>query len=194
MKKSALLIICCLMLLLPACAAEPASEDVPRLPWPSHAPEATPYVRAPEHSETPPTPQGEFYDSWEELLESFYVAENNFWFHDWELEMFNALPQDETYDFTVHLATSVGHDNDEVMEIARVFDELGVHTEVWDMQSVFDGEEEHYYVCFIRCTPNELWEISGKTQEYYTIEQKYESVAQRCDIRIFPTEGEPVNG
>ena len=194
MKRTALLIIFCMMLLLAACAAEPASGDIPRLPWPSHAPEATPYVRVPEHSATPPTPQAEFYDSWEELLASMYVAENNFWFNDWELEMFKALPQDEPYDFTVHLATAAGHDNLDVMKTAEEFVDLGIETEVWDMRSVFGGEEEHYYVCFIRCTPVELWEISGKTQEYYKIEQKYQSVAERCDMRIFPTEGEPVNG
>ena len=192
--RKALLIIFWVLLMLSGCAPKTAEDGIVCLPWPSHAPEATPYVRVPEQSETPPTPQAEFYDSWEEMLASMYVAENNFWFNDWELEMFKALPQDEPYDFTVHLATAAGHDNHVVMKTAEEFVGLGIVTEVWDMQSVFDGEEEHYYVCFIRCTPKQLWAISGKTQEYYKIEQKYQSVAQRCDIRIFPTEGEPVNG
>ena len=94
--RKALLIIFCVLLMLSGCAPKTAEDGIVRLPWPSHAPEATPYVRVPEQSETPPTPQAEFYDSWEEMLASMYVAENNFWFNDWELEMFKALREGTT--------------------------------------------------------------------------------------------------
>ena len=193
MKSSVLLSICCVLLLCAGCASE-AAGTIPRLPWPSHAPMATPYVRVPEQNETPPTPKAEYYDSWEEMLESFYVAENNFWFHDWELEMFKALPQDEPYIFTVHLATRARHDNEDVMAAAKELAGLGAEVEVWDMVSIYEGVEEHYYICFVRCTPNELWALSGKTQEYYQVEQQYESVARRCDKLIWPEEGERGHG
>lgn len=193
MRRILFLLICCELLLCVGCAPEPAG-TIPRMPQPSPAPEATPYVKLPVTSEAPPTPEAEFYDSWEEMLESFYVAENNLWFNDWELEMFKALPQDEPYTFTVHLATRTKHDNDEVMATAREFSELGAETEVWDMVSIFNGEEEHYYTCFVRCTPNELWTLSGKTKQYYQIEQQYESVFKRCDKLIWPEEGADGHG
>ena len=193
--KKALLIIFCVSLMLSGCAPETAEDGIVRLPWPSHAPGAEPYISTvKEKPELPSEPEGEFYNSWEEMLASIYVGENNFWFNDWEFEMFKNLPQNEPYYFTVHPAATARHENSDIMKTAEEFTGLGIDTEVWDIQSVFDGEKQHYYVCFIRCTPNELWEISGKTEELYKIEQKYETVAERCDVRIYPSEGDVSHG
>ena len=188
MKKAFLISVCCASLLCSACAKS-ETDPIPRHPWPTHAPEATPYISRPEASETPPEPVGEVYDSWEEFLVSVYVRENNFWFLDWELEMFKALPQDEPYYFNIDLATAIGFDNEATLKVAETFALLGTDAEVWASSSIYDGVEETYYICFIKCTPKELWELSSKVEGYYFIEQKYPGVAERFNIPIWHSEG-----
>ncbi len=97
----------CLMLLsltvLSGCGSA-AAEPMPTAaasPW-GEVPhtEAEPYVRTVEQlkaarpEEPEPTDDQEVM-SFEEYVHSFYVVKGNFYFKDWELEMFEALPQDE---------------------------------------------------------------------------------------------------
>ena len=193
MKKLLLFIIFCTLLPLSACSPPTEPDTLPRLPWPTHAPEATPYISQPKENEPDPNANAEVYDSWEDLLASMYMQVNNFYFKDWELEMFKALPQDKSCSFTVHDATITGVDNEAVLATAKEFDALGVKAQVWAIEDAFEGEVEIYYVCFVECTPAELWALSDKTEHLYYIEQKYASVALRAEIKVWP-EGDEANG
>lgn len=190
MKRIVLLIICCACLLFSACSAAEENRDIPRFPWPSHAPEATPYVRKADASTIPPDPDtnAETYNSLEELLASIYKQEANFFILDWELEMFKALPQDEPYNFVVHLEPLTGLELETAMAAAQEFYKLGVKSEVRANHSIYGGTDDWAYTCIIQCTPEKLWEISSLTENLYHVEQLYETVAQRFDTLIWPEE------
>lgn len=195
--KKPLFMLLCLVLLCTGCASQ-AESLIPQKPWPSHAPGATPYISSqvntyPENMQQ--HPESESFDSLEEFLDSMYVRENNFLFLDWELELFKALPQDEPYDFTVHLFSLADFgSNDNDLKAAEEFASLGADAQVKAYTVIEDGAEITSYSCFVRCTPAELWEMSSRTQELYFIEQRYEIVAQRFDTHIWPTETEADHG
>ena len=72
-------------------------------PWPTHAPEATPYVRVNDGSavyvgEPEPVYDESPEDFWGRFREKF----GRFYARGEELEMFRALPQDEPYPFVPH--------------------------------------------------------------------------------------------
>ena len=188
MKRIVLLTFCCACLLFSACSATEENRSIPRLPWPSHAPEATPYIRKADASTMPPNPDtnAETYNSLEELLASIYKQEGNFFMKDWELELFKALPQDEAYNFVVHLEPVTGLELETAMVAALEFSELGVTSEVMAYHRIYDGADDWAYTCIIQCTPEMLWEISYLTENLYHVEQLYESVAQRFDTHIWP--------
>lgn len=192
MKKAVLWLLCFTMLMCTGCASQ--SEGlIPQKPWPSHAPGTSPYIRVPERQ--PQNTESESVISLEEYLDSLYVRENNFLFLDWELEMFKALPQDEPFSFTVHLFSLADYgSNDNDLKTAEEFASLGADAQVKAYTHIEDGVEETSYSCFVRCTPAELWEMSSRTQELYFIEQQYETVAQRFDTHIWPTETEADHG
>ncbi len=195
MKKPLFMLLCLVLLMLSACASQTEGSGTPVQPWPSHAPGSSPYISPQGQQAQSPEIQVESYESWEALLESMYERENNFFFKDWELEMFKALPQDEPYYFTVHLYSTADYgSNENDIIAAEDFSALGAEAQVKAYTLIENGMEETSYTCFVRCTPAELWEMSSRTQELYFIEQRYESVAQRYDTHIWPEEGQADHG
>jgi len=189
MKRRAACLLCCTALLCSACA-KAEDESITRQPWPSHAPEATPYVRSVEISSQPPDPDAnaEVCSSLEELLASIYVQENNFYIIDWEFEMFKELPQDEPYSFVVHLEPITGLELEAAMTAAQEFTGLGIEAKVKACCTRYEGMDEWAYTCIVRCTPEKLWEISAATENLYHVEQLYITVDKRFDTLVWPEE------
>ena len=190
MKRMAILPILFCLVFLAACggSAEPAA-SAGAAPWPSHAPEATPYVRLQtEPAAVPPSEEGEQHESWEELLQSMYTAEGDFYAITWEMEMFRELPQDEPYSFVVHTNAMLrGADtlNDHIA-LAQKFTDLGCEAKVKEMHSVEEGQENIGWVTVITTTPTHIWEISKGLGEQIFLEQLYKSVDIRFDKVVWP--------
>ena len=191
MKQKAILLFLFCLVFLAACggSAEPAAA-ASEVPWPSHAPEATPYVRLQtEPAAAPPSEtEGEHYDNWEELLRNMYTVEGDLYAINWEMEMFRELPQDEPYAFVVHTSAMLrGADTlDDHIALARKFIDLGCEAKVKEMHSVEEGQEYTAWVTVITATPAHIWKISGSLGETLHIEQLYKSVDIRFDKVVWP--------
>ena len=192
-QRITLLFILC-MVFLAACGnhSEPATVTTVS-PWPSHAPDATPYVRLQSEASGMPsseTEQGqpEDYKSYEDIIHSIYAEEGNYYGKDWELQMFRELPQDETYPFVVRTnAMLQGADTvDDHIALAQRFTELGCDAKVKEMRSIEDGKEYTAWVTIITTTPSHFWEISSSLDEKLHIEQLYKSVDIRFDTVVWP--------
>ena len=192
-RRITLLFILC-MIILVACGKRPeAATLVTASPWPSHAPEATPYVRLQSEISGMPNSeaeqgQTEHYDSYEDLIRSIYAEEGNYYGKDWELQMFRELPQDEPYPFVVHTnAMLQGADTlDDHIALAQKFSELGCEAKVKELHSVEDGKERTAWVTIITATPSHFWEISDSLSEKLHVEQLYKSVDIRFDTVVWP--------
>ena len=81
-------------------------------PWPTHAPEATPYVRVYNAEDFPKDGEAEHveFESIEDMWGHFKEKIGRFYVRGEELEMFRNLPQDEPYSFVPH---SVRYELDE---------------------------------------------------------------------------------
>ena len=192
-QRITLLVILC-MVFLAACGNHSESATITTVsPWPSHAPDATPYVRLQsEASEMPSseTEQGQagHYESYEDLIHSIYAEEGNYYGKDWELQMFRELPQEEPYPFVVRTnAMLQGADSvDDHIALAQRFVELGCEAKVKEMRSVEDGKEYKAWVTIITTTPSHFWGISSSLDEKLHIEQLYKSVDIRFDTVVWP--------
>lgn len=192
MKKICFVLILTLCTVICGCGGNegyiPPTEEV----WPSHSPEATPYIHLyePPVPETEEIPPEETYSSFEELLESLYSRVGNFFVKDWELEMFRGLPQSEPYSFVVHMEQPIGtYTEDTAIATAEYFTALGCNVRVKRQETTSDGMRSLAYVVILDITPEKLWELSTKTDDYFHVEQLYKSVDERFDILLWPAEG-----
>lgn len=194
MKRGITLLYVLCMVSLASCSnrSEPATISTVS-PWPSHAPEATPYVRLQSETNTMPnseTHQGpvEYSESYEDFIRSIYAEEGNYYVIDWELEMFKSLPQDEPYPFVVRTNAMLqgAYTLDDHIALAEKFSELGCEAKVKEMHSVEDGKEHTAWVTIITTTPSHFWEISGSLSEKLHVEQLYKSVDIRFDTVVWP--------
>ena len=75
-----------------------ANAEAAPQPWPTHAPEATPYVRVNDGSAVyAGEPEPVYDESPEDFWGRFHEKFGRFYARGEELEMFRALPQDEPY-------------------------------------------------------------------------------------------------
>ena len=189
MKRKAILPFLICLVFLAACGGSAATAaDTAGDPWPSHAPEATPYVRLQTEPAAAPPEEGEQHESWGDLLHSMYTAEGDFYAINWEMEMFQKLPQDEPYSFVVHTDAMLrGADTlDDHIALAQKFTDLGCEARVKEMHSVEEGQEHAAWVTVITATPAHIWEISKSLGETLHIEQLYKNVDIRFDKVVWP--------
>lgn len=158
------------------------AEAAPK-PWPTHAPDATPYVRVftPEGASTPPDTDT-VYITWDDL----YARFGHFYARTEELEEFRALPQDETCSFVPHSAYFM-LDEGEAMRMAQLFDrQEGVEARVLAMHSISSGLDDWSFLCVIETTPARLFELSEEMDETFMFERFYDAVRERFDIPYWP--------
>lgn len=167
-------------LLLGGCAADAATTTAK--PWPSHAPEATPYVRVMQEAPAP-TGEGAAADfSWDSIYESF----GHFYAKNTELEFFKSLPQDEVFGFVPH-SEAFSLDAGDALRTAQLFAaQEGVEAEVLAEREIVDGMVEWDYLTVVRMTPARLFSLSEELDERFFIEQLYEGVEERFDRRFWP--------
>ena len=181
---------------LTACGNHSESAEITTAsPWPSHAPDATPYVRLQAEPGGRPSPESEqspteHEKSYEDFIRSIYAEEGNYYGKDWELQMLKDLPQDEPYPFVVHtMAMLQGADTvEDHIALAKKFVELGCDAKVKEMRRVEEGKEYTAWVTIITTTPSHFWEISSSMNEKLDVEQLYESVDIRFDTVVWPEE------
>ncbi|MBQ9686840.1 MAG: hypothetical protein IJV41_09920 [Oscillospiraceae bacterium] len=186
MRKTILLLLIGTLLLSGCAGAAVPPAPTAADPWPTHAPDATPYVRtfAGENSEVRPA-EAETAESMEDVWRTIYSEFNNFYFRTEELEMFQALPQDEPYAFVPHTENFV-LDEGEAMRMARMFSEKdGCEAEVIAMHQITDGLDDWGFLTVVTVTPARLFELSAE-METMMIEQFYPSVRERFDLAYWP--------
>lgn len=182
----------CVLLLLGGCGQRAAGSAPAAMPWPSHAPEATPFVRSREEARTRHLEEAVLEQpagsSWEETLERIYDHVGNFRFKDWELEMFRQLPQDEDFTFVVHTPAFLQGRGElaDYVELAGSFVDAGCQAKVKRMDAVQDGVRTVGYVTVVTTTPTRLWELAESMDRQLFVEQLYESVDYRFDTVVWP--------
>ena len=188
MKKivvTSILLILILSLALTGCSHADAAAAPPAKPWPTHAPDATPYVR-PYSAETAQMAEGDAAETIEVTWDDLYDSFGHFYAKDWELAMFRALPQDVPFDFVPH-SFCFGLDEGEAMRMARFFDGLdGCEARVIAMHQITDGLDDWGYLTIVTMTPARLFELSETLDETFMFEQFYEQVRERFDIDYWP--------
>ena len=175
-----------LTLALSACAQGAAAPTAK--PWPTHAPEATPYIRVHDPQTEPPAgeTEGESFESMEELWDSIYERFGSFHAKKDELEMFRGLEQDSVYSFVPHSARFV-LDEGEAMRMARLFDALdGCEARVIALHQITDGLDDWGFLTVVTMTPARMFELSEELDEEFMIEQFYPQVQERFDIDYWP--------
>lgn len=179
MKKNLHGILTLMLALFLAAGAQAAADAAP---WPTHAPEATPYIRlAPE---VPPMPEAEepAQISWDDIFARF----GSFSARKEELALFRSLPQDEPYAFVPH-SDRFELDEGEALRMAELFDALeGVEARVIAMRTVVGGAPAWDFLTVVTMTPARLFELSEELGEHFLFEQFYESVRLRFDIDYWP--------
>lgn len=188
----------CLMLLsltvLTGCGSA-AAEPMPTAaasPWGEvqHA-GAAPYVRTQEQSDAAPMNELD-RASFVELVRGMRVEKGSFYIKDWELEMFDALPQDDPYSFVPHPERFIlDHDlygESDYIALAEQFAEAGCEAKVKMLHNIEDGYENIAYLVVVTTTPAHLWELSEDWPEPVYVEQLYPEVDLRFDIPVWPGE------
>lgn len=178
-------LLCSLLTL--ALAGQAHAADVTAKPWPTHAPEATPFVHVNDGSavyegQAEPVYFESIEDSWNHFFEKF----GRFYARSEELEMFRALPQDEPYSFVPHSVRDE-LDEGEAMRMARCFDALdGVEARVIAQHQLVDGVHDWGYLTVVTTTPARFFELSEQAGEPFLIEQLYDGVRERFDVDYWP--------
>ena len=190
MKHKMILFFVVCAVFLTACGSPSGSATVvTESPWPSHAPDATPYVRL--KGEAMPA-QDEVGESAEPItFDSLYTTEGDFYGNKWEMQMFREeLPQDEPYRFVIrtNAMLSGGDTADDHIALAKRFTELGCEAIVKEMRSIEDGQEYIAWVTIVTTTPSHLWELSDRLGEQLHVEQLYPQVDTRFETQIWPEE------
>ena len=173
-------------LLLLALALSACAQSAPvatAKPWPTHAPEATPYICLHDPESAPPAEEAEpTAFSWDDLYERF----GSFYAKQEELELFRGLKQDSVYSFVPHSARFV-FDEGEALRMAKLFDaQEGVVARVLALHQITNGLDDWGFLTVIACTPARLFELSETMDETFMIEQLYPSVQERFDIDYWP--------
>ncbi len=177
-------IVLLLSFALAGCAVAEAASALN--PWPTHAPEATPYVRVYDQENNAPVDEAVHFESMEALWSSIYEEFGHFYAKRDELEMFRSLPQDEPYDFVPH-SVRFELDEGEAMRMARLFDALdGVDARVIAMHTLESGVPDWGFMTVVNMTPARLFALSEELDEHFMFEQFYESVRLRFDIDYWP--------
>ena len=156
-------------------------------PWPTHAPEATPYVRVNDGSAVyVGEPEPVEFESIEEMWGHFHEKFGRFYAKSDELEMFRNLPQDEPYPFVPHSAR-FELDEGEAMRMARYFDALdGVDARVIAQHTLFEGLDTWDYLTVVTMTPARFFELSEEAGEPFLFEQLHDGVRERFDVDYWP--------
>ena len=157
-------------------------------PWPTHAPEATPYVRVYNAEDYPKGGEADpvVYKSIEDMWAHFHEKFGRFYAKSDELEMFRNLPQDEPYPFVPH-STRFELDEGEAMRMARYFDALdGVDARVIAQHTLFEGLDTWDYLTVVTMTPARFFELSEEAGEPFLFEQLYDGVRERFDVDYWP--------
>ena len=157
-------------------------------PWPTHAPEATPYVRVYNAEDFPKDGEAEHveFESIEDMWGHFKEKIGRFYVRGEELEMFRNLPQDEPYSFVPHSAR-FELDEGEAMRMARYFDALeGVDARVIAQHTLFEGLDDWGYLTVVTMTPARFFELSEEAGEPFSFEQLYDGVRERFDVDYWP--------
>ena len=156
-------------------------------PWPTHAPEATPYVRVNDGSAVyVGEPEPVYDESPEDFWGRFHEKFGRFYARGEELEMFRALPQDEPYPFVPH-SVRFELDEGEAMRMARYFDALdGVEARVIAQHTLLDGLDDWGYLTVVTMTPARFFELSEEAGEPFSFEQLYDGVRERFDVEYWP--------
>ena len=171
-------------LLLAGCAAPAVSPAAS--PWPTHAPDATPYVRtmAPEAAARPEAVEN--VQSIEVLWGDIYEQFGHFYAKKDELELFRSLPQEEPYSFVPH-SPRFSLDEGEAMRMARLFDGLdGVEARVIAMHQIVNGLDDWDFLTVLTMTPARLAALSEEVDEMFMLERFWPSVEERFDIAYWP--------
>ena len=156
-------------------------------PWPTHAPEATPYVRV---NDSTAVYEGEAehveFESIEDMWSHFHEKIGRFYVRGEELEMFRNLPQDVPYPFVPH-SVRFELDEGEAMRMARTFDALdGVDARVIAQHTLLDGQDDWGYITVVTMTPARFFELSEEAGEPFSFEQLYDGVRERFDVDYWP--------
>jgi len=156
-------------------------------PWPTHAPEATPYVRV---NDSTAVYEGEAehveFESIEDMWAHFKEKFGRFYAKSDELEMFRNLPQDEPYPFVPH-SVRFELDEGEAMRMARYFNALdGCEARVIAQHTLQEGLEDWGYLTVVTMTPARFFELSEEAGEPFMIEQFYDGVRERFDVDYWP--------
>ncbi|MBR1567150.1 MAG: hypothetical protein IJ649_10365 [Oscillospiraceae bacterium] len=178
-----ILVSLCSLTLIGAAKAEAAPIAKP---WPTHAPEATPYVSVYNAEDFPKAEEVVQYASLEDMWGSIYEEFGHFYAKSDELEMFRNLPQDEPFSFVPHSAR-FELDEGEAMRMARYFDALdGVDARVIAQHTLFEGRDTWDYLTVVTMTPARFFELSEEAGEAFLFEQFYDGVRERFDVDYWP--------
>ena len=171
-----------IVLLAALTAAGCARAEAAPSPWPTHAPEATPYVRVFTPEAAPPPETDAVTITWDDL----YTRFGHFYARKEELDLFRALPPDEPYAFVTHSERS-GLDEGETMRVARLFDrQEGVGARVFAMHGITNGLDDWSFLCVVETTPARLFALSEEMDETFMFERFYDEVRERFDIPYWP--------
>ncbi len=156
-------------------------------PWPTHAPEATPYVRVNDGSAVyVGEPEPVYDESPEDFWGRFHEKFGRFYARGEELEMFRSLPQEEPYPFVPH-SVRFELDEGEAMRMARYFDALdGVEARVIAQHTLLDGLDDWAYLTVVTMTPARFFELSEEAGEPFSFEQLHDGVRERFDVEYWP--------
>ncbi len=156
-------------------------------PWPTHAPDATPYVRVNDGSAVyVGEPEPVYDESPEDFWDRFHEKFGRFYARGEELEMFRALPQDEPYPFVPH-SVRFELDEGEAMRMARCFDALdGVDARVIAQHTLLDGLDDWCYLTVVTMTPARFFKLSEEAGEPFSFEQLHDGVRERFDVDYWP--------
>ncbi len=175
-----------LLLILTGCAQGRTAAAPSAKPWPTHAPDATPYVLTMSETAAPEPAEGETFESMEALWDSIYERFGHFYARQDELELFRNWDQDSVYSFVPHSPRFV-LDEGEAMRMAKLFDALdGVDARVIAMHQIVDGLDDWGFMTVLTMTPARLFELSEQVDEMYMFEQFYPSVEKRFEISYWP--------
>lgn len=223
MKRLLALLLCAVLTVPLAGCAGMARQTTPTLEEGSHSADETPFIRTDSYfSETQEREMAEsqnvreqsdnqIYESWDEVLESIYKREGNFFLRKDDMEEFHEWAQDEPRDFVIHPEPGADGDkrteaisedgmitdmneytrirNEYDMKTAETFAALGCPVRVCAESSIEDGEEMKDCVCIITVTPARLWELSGQVDGLYYVERLWDSVKERFDETVWTSEG-----
>ena len=176
------------LLLLLLLAFKGADAEAAPQPWPTHAPDATPYVRVYDAKSAPPAAEAEpaSFESIDDMWAHYYTKFGRFYSREEEYELFRSLPPDEPYSFVPHSERS-GLDEGETMRMAQLFDrQEGVEARVLAMHSISSGLDDWSFLCVIETTPARLFELSEEMDETFMFERFYDAVRERFDIPYWP--------